>query len=365
MSLGVNHRRLVLSLALAASVGACVTQPVYAPPWYDLDQAWVNDDLGGWAPRRAVDRDRLARAAYARERRWAVEKIEALKRRLAQERRVVREATRARRALARRHAKRVAKVRRQRRPKARRKKTAEARAPVRAAARSGGSARRRKRSSKHPPKAARASAGRRRPRTRRHKTARGEASPHRAVRPEATRVAQRPVLGDGTVRSELLAGARRLLGLEAPLSPGDMLRHLLVVAAAPLRVRAPAGRFLAAAWEAAREAGRAREPQGYRPRPGDIALFDGVADVDGDGRPGDPMSLVAVVEEVRPSGVIVCIGEVGGVVRRFHMDPRRPWVVRDERAGETVNDPLRPRSLTDSPGAPVLAGALLAGYLSF
>ena len=347
-------------LGLVLWLGACVTRPVYAPPWYDLDQSWLNDGLGGWAPGRPVDRAVVARAAYARERRWAVKEIQALKGRLAAERRVVRSSTAARRRLAqgrrpahaapdrgdarRRSARTDDRVARKRVKRKRRgRKTTAARRHKRARA-----------STRRPAK--KASRGRRR-------------ALKRATRPRpsdaGTRVATRPVLGDGTVPSELVAGAQRLLGLEAPLTQGSMLRHLLVVAAAPLGVRAPAGQFLAAAWEAARKAGRAREPKGYRPKPGDIALFDGASDVDDDGRPGDPMSLVAVVERVRPSGVIVCIGEVGGVIRRFRMDPRRPLVVRDERAGEIVNDALRPRSLSDGPAVPTLAGALLGGYISF
>jgi hypothetical protein len=170
----------------------------------------------------------------------------------------------------------------------------------------------------------------------------------------------RPLLGDGSVPGELLAAAQRVLGVRDGFGDRSFLAHLLSVAAVDVDASAPRPRYNAAVWAELTRSGRTFEAA--TPEPGDLAFFHRVDDLDGDGSADDPFSAVAVVERVLPSGVILCIGEVHGEVRRFSLDPARPWAVRDEATGEEVNSPLRRRSLKDPPGTVVLAGGLLAGY---
>ncbi|MCB9729354.1 MAG: CHAP domain-containing protein [Deltaproteobacteria bacterium] len=170
----------------------------------------------------------------------------------------------------------------------------------------------------------------------------------------------RPLLGDGSVPGELLAAAQRVLGVRDGFGDRTFLAHLVSVAAVPIEASAPRARYNAAVWEELARSGRTFDAG--RPEPGDLAFFHRVDDLDGDGSANDPFSAVAVVERVLPSGVVICIGEVHGEVRRFALDPTRPWVVRDEATGEEVNSTLRRRSLEDPPGTAVLAGGLLAGY---
>jgi hypothetical protein len=73
------------------------------------------------------------------------------------------------------------------------------------------------------------------------------------------------------------------------------------------------------------------------------------------------MSGVAVVEEVMADGVMVCIGHIRGSVRRFVVDPKRPWKKYDG-AGIVINSTIRPDDGNDSRDLPDLAGVLLAGF---
>jgi hypothetical protein len=170
----------------------------------------------------------------------------------------------------------------------------------------------------------------------------------------------RPLLGDGSVPGELLAAAQRVLGVRDGFGDRTFLAHIVSVAAVNVDVSAARPVYNAAVWTELARSGRTFEA--VLPEPGDLAFFHRVDDLDGDGSADDPFSAVAVVERVLASGVVICIGEVHGEVRRFALDPARPWVVRDEATGEEVNSPLRRRSLNDPPGAVVLAGGLLAGY---
>jgi hypothetical protein len=150
------------------------------------------------------------------------------------------------------------------------------------------------------------------------------------------------------------------VGLRDAFAGDALLRHLLAVAAIDVRVSAPLPRFGEVVWAALRARGLAFD-QGPL-APGDLVFFHHASDLDGDGRASERFSAVAVVERITPSGVAVCIGEVGGVVGRLRLDPSRPSAYRDEAAGEVINTPLRPRAL--GPG-PDLAGALFAGFARF
>ncbi len=97
-------------------------------------------------------------------------------------------------------------------------------------------------------------------------------------------------------------------------------------------------------------------------QPGHLAFFHSTHDLDGDDRADNALTMAAVVERIRPSGVMVCIGEIHGEVQRFVVDPRRPRVRRDEGSGEMVNTPLRWRSMGEASGSSLLSGALVRGF---
>lgn len=96
------------------------------------------------------------------------------------------------------------------------------------------------------------------------------------------------------------------------------------------------------------------------PRAGDLVFFDDTWDADGDGRRGDRLTHVGLVERVRADGVVEFLHYLGGAVKRGRLDPTRPGVHRDPATGEVVNDWLRRRTRADVDR--LLAGELFAGY---
>ncbi len=180
--------------------------------------------------------------------------------------------------------------------------------------------------------------------------------PQAPARPAPPRVE----LGDGSVAGELISAARRVIGLHGDVGGRSFLAHLLTVAALDVDVTAPARRYAAAVWHAFDADGRVLAP-GDRVAPGDLAFFHHTTDADGDGR-GDAFSAVAVVEAVGDAGLLTCIGEVHGKIRRFVVTPSRPWVRRDERTGAAVNTVIAGRRRGHSGDEPTLAGALLGGF---
>jgi hypothetical protein len=100
------------------------------------------------------------------------------------------------------------------------------------------------------------------------------------------------------------------------------------------------------------------------PSPGDVAFFDDTYDRDGNGRLGDVLSHVAVVESVDARGTITLIHHSNTGIVRFHMNLRRP-AEADDGAGHVLNDPLRVRGRRDPAGTRYLAGELWRGFASF
>ncbi len=317
----------LLGAVLGALVvtGGCVSLPqaVGPTPLYDLDTVWFNDGIGGVAPWRSPGR--LANVA-------AVQQIRK------------REASKARRA-----ARSGAKEARRARPSAKKRpKRTTKRAPPKAKR---SNKRTTKKATKRPTKRpSRAKKSQRAPML----TSIQAGSRDRDARSEAAK-SGRPLLGDGSRRGEVLAGAQRTVGLEDGFDARGWMSHILTVAAIDLDLKAPRARFAATLL-------RALEAQGAtfddRPEAGDLAFLKGVDDLDGDGRVDRGVTTVAVVERVEPSGVIVCIAELHGQVRRFRMDPERPRVRRDESDGVIINDAIRRRSRGDDPDARTLAGDL-------
>ncbi len=73
-------------------------------------------------------------------------------------------------------------------------------------------------------------------------------------------------------------------------------------------------------------------------RPGDLVFFRDTADLNGNSKPDDGVTLVGVVERVRGSHAIF-IAQRAGKVRRMAVDASRPLVIRDA-GGEVVNTRL-------------------------
>ncbi len=306
-------------LGLLSSPTGCATPGPQGPvPLYEFDSVWLNPDVGGVSPWKPQDRRAASRAARARE-----------------------NPNRARRrGRARARPQRLAK-------RGGPKSTATRRAnPKKRVAAS-----RKKRSLKSTPKYVA-------PRPAPVKLGPGaiaQASPRRAPRKRASK----SDLGDGSVASELVAAARRLVGLNRGRDAEPFLSHLMHVAAVKMKVKAPRDLYNAAAWRQLNRADKTLD--GAAPRPGDLVFFHDTHDRNGDGSVDDPYSMVAVVEAVKPSGALICVGDAYNRVIRFSMNATRPAVRRDDRSGEVMNTPIRKRSRKDGPETPVLAGQLYAG----
>lgn len=92
-------------------------------------------------------------------------------------------------------------------------------------------------------------------------------------------------------------------------------------------------------------------------RAGDLVFFRDTADLNGNGKPDDGVTLVGVVEKSHGAHVLF-IAHRAGKVRRMAVDPTRPLVIRDG-AAEVINT-----RLVRWPGSPDpwTTGQCLMGY---
>jgi len=97
------------------------------------------------------------------------------------------------------------------------------------------------------------------------------------------------------------------------------------------------------------------------PSPGDVAFFDDTWDRNGNGRRDDPLSHVALVEQVGDDGEIILIHHGGSGITRIRMNLRDPHVGRRED-GVVLNDGLRAGR---DDGGPRLTAELWRGFASF
>ncbi len=100
------------------------------------------------------------------------------------------------------------------------------------------------------------------------------------------------------------------------------------------------------------------------PTPGDVAFFDDTYDRDGNGRLGDALTHVAVVESVDGAGTVTLVHVGSAGVVRFQMNLRHPGD-RDDAHGTRRNDYLRQQSAGDSGATRYLSGELWHGFASF
>jgi hypothetical protein len=98
----------------------------------------------------------------------------------------------------------------------------------------------------------------------------------------------------------------------------------------------PRGPYAAALWsKLTTQSGRVQDGD---TKPGDLIFFRDTADLNGNGRPDDGVTLVGVVERVHGAHVVL-IAQRAGKVRRMAVDPTRAQMIRDA-AGEVVNTRL-------------------------
>ncbi len=92
-------------------------------------------------------------------------------------------------------------------------------------------------------------------------------------------------------------------------------------------------------------------------RAGDLVFFRDTADLNGNGKPDDGVTLVGVVEKAHGAHVLF-LAHRAGKVRRMAVDPTRPLVIRDG-ASEVINT-----RLVRWPGSPDpwTTGQCLTGY---
>jgi hypothetical protein len=96
-----------------------------------------------------------------------------------------------------------------------------------------------------------------------------------------------------------------------------------------------------------------------RARAGDVLFFDTRA-TDRDPDCDDATDHAGLVESVEPDGRIIFVETRGGQVRRSVVDPSHPALRRTER-GDIANSFLRPKRVSDPPGARYFAGEMLCG----
>lgn len=170
----------------------------------------------------------------------------------------------------------------------------------------------------------------------------------------------RSLLGDGSVKGEVLAAAQRLVGVRTPFDESRFLASLLSAADLGLGDASAADGFIKAVYDDLDKQQRTFGI-GTEPSPGDLVFFSNTFDRDADGRTDDWFTMAGVVESVQGNGTIVFIGVCEGEVRRMVFAPERPSAGADTR-GDTLNSPLRIKSLSDRPFTKYLAGELFAAF---
>ncbi|HEU4383231.1 MAG TPA: CHAP domain-containing protein [Anaeromyxobacteraceae bacterium] len=178
-------------------------------------------------------------------------------------------------------------------------------------------------------------------------------------------------------RARIVAAAARDLGRQGPFQVGGR------------RYRADCSGFVAAAYHSAgipfrdalhlgdEDAGSAVVAlhralaangvvlgRGDRPLPGDLVFFHDTYDRNGDGRAGDPLTHVGVVERAGRDGTVTFLHRGTRAVARGTLSLLHPSVERGP-SGERWNSRLRAARPGDQPGTRYLAGELFFAYGRF
>jgi cell wall-associated NlpC family hydrolase len=186
------------------------------------------------------------------------------------------------------------------------------------------------------------------------------ATPHPVARQPAVRPVASPPSATGHDAADALRATQRVDAAAALLgTPGlaerAFVAHVLRAAGQDVDVdrSAPYPKALHD-----KLAGTAQPVEHKEARPGDLVFFRDTADVNGNGKPDDGITMVGVVERVEGRRVVF-IAQRANKVRRMAVDPTQPMVVRDAK-DEVVNT-----RLVRWPGAqsPLTTGQCLVGYL--
>ncbi len=136
----------------------------------------------------------------------------------------------------------------------------------------------------------------------------------------------------------------------------DSLAYVKAVYAAN-RVRIN-GDSIPAAWREVQSEGTIYHAT--RPVVGDLVFFHNTYDANGDGRPNDWFTHVAVVESVSANATVTFLSYRGEGVTRGHLNLENPGAT--EIGGATANTTLRAERAGDPDYAQYLAGELFAGF---
>jgi peptidoglycan DL-endopeptidase CwlO len=95
-----------------------------------------------------------------------------------------------------------------------------------------------------------------------------------------------------------------------------------------------------------------------RPLPGDLVFFDDTYDRAGNGRRGDRLTHIGIVESLEADGTVVFVHLMQGRIVRSRMNRHAPAVHDDPETGRRQNDYLR----RDDGSGPRLAAELFSAY---
>jgi hypothetical protein len=101
--------------------------------------------------------------------------------------------------------------------------------------------------------------------------------------------------------------------------------------------------------------------QGPIARPGDLVFFDNTWDLNGDGKPNDPLTHVGVVERLEPDGTVIFVSRVAETIERYRMNLALPHVHKTA-SGRIINDYIRRKLPTDTDDQSRLTGELFSFY---
>lgn len=169
-----------------------------------------------------------------------------------------------------------------------------------------------------------------------------------------------PGLGDGSMRGEILAAAKRLVGVRDNFDERGFITHLLQVADYSLQVKSQ--QDIVKALYDHMAAGKGIFGAAQVPTAGDLVFFHNTYDRDKDNRADDWFTMVGVVESVAADHTVTFIGFARGGVRRMYLNTDRPSIRRNEASKQTLNTIVRAKQMTDRPFTSYLAGELFASY---
>jgi hypothetical protein len=179
-------------------------------------------------------------------------------------------------------------------------------------------------------------------------------------KPTPSKALPKKRLGDGSIRSEVLAAARRLVGIQGDtFKGGGFLMHLLQVT--DYQVEESADPIVKALYQQLN-----RNEQivtgSATPKAGDLVFFHNTYDRDFDGRADDWFTQAGVVERTDGDGTLHFIAYSRGQIRRMVLNTLHPALQKNLRSGQDLNSFMREKNLSDRPFTSYLAGELFAAY---